>query len=385
MAPAADTQVDVHRGLIGVYFDRSSICSINGATGDLRYRGYSIHDLAEHSSFEETAYLLLKGELPTAADMQSFDLALKEARSLPADVHELIRPLHGGHPMEVLRTSISALAICDPDADDTSTEATIRKAIRAISQSAVIVAAHQRLRQRQQPVTADASLSHAANFLYMLDGNEPKAHIAELMDKDMILHAEHGSNASTFAARVVTSTKADFHAALTAAIAALSGSAHGGAAENVAKMVREVGTPDRAVDYVKAKRAAREPVMGFGHRVYRTEDPRAQHLRAGVRALSGELGRPAWFDTLEAIVAAMAPYARHGIHVNVDFYSGALYQMAGIPEDLFVPVFALGRIPGWAAQIVEQQKSNILIRPLSMYDGPEARPYVPIDRRPIST
>jgi citrate synthase len=215
----------------------------------------------------------------------------------------------------------------------------------------------------------------------MLKDERPDADVARLMDVDMILHAEHGSNASSFAARVVAGTEANLHAAITAAIAALSGPAHGGAAENVMKMAQEVGDPARAAEYVREKRASREPVMGFGHRVYRTEDPRARHMRAGVEALSRKLGQPQWYRILAALVEAMKPYARHGVNVNVDFYAGVVYYLNGIAEDLFVPIFAAGRVPGWAVQVLEQTENNILIRPLTLYNGPEARPYVPIEAR----
>ncbi len=197
----------------------------------------------------------------------------------------------------------------------------------------------------------------------------------------MILHAEHGSNASSFTARVVTGTEANLHAAITAAVAALSGPAHGGAAENVMKMALEVGDPARAADYVKQKRQNREPVMGFGHRVYRAEDPRARHMRDGVQRLSAEMGQPQWYEILQALVDAMRPYARHGVNVNVDFYAGVVYYLHGIPEDLFVPIFAVGRVPGWTVQVMEQLENNILIRPLTLYTGPEPRDYVPLEER----
>ncbi|OGN87194.1 MAG: citrate (Si)-synthase [Chloroflexi bacterium GWC2_73_18] len=375
------TEPKVHRGLIGVHFDRSSTCFIDGQAGELRYRGYSIHDLAAHSSFEEAAYLLLRGELPTRHELAAFDAELKVARSLPAPIVDIIGMVKDGHPMDVLRTAVSALAVFDPEVADTSPEATARKGVRLVSQMPMIVAAHHRIREGREPVPPDGALGHAANFLYMLKGEVPSAGVATLMDTDMVLHAEHGSNASTFTARVVTGTEANLHAAVTAAVAALSGPAHGGAAENVMKMVKEVGSAERAAEYVNAKRAAREPVMGFGHRVYRTEDPRARHLREGVRKLSAEMGQPHWYEILEAVVTAMAPYARHGIHVNVDFYAGVMYHLCGIPEDLFVPIFAVGRVPGWTAQALEQLENNILIRPLLLYEGPGPRSYVPIDQR----
>jgi len=215
----------------------------------------------------------------------------------------------------------------------------------------------------------------------MLKGEAPSTDAAALMDTDMILHAEHGTNASSFAARVVAGTGANLHAGLTAAVAALSGPAHGGAAENVMKMAQEIGDPANAAAYVKAKRKNREPIMGFGHRVYRAEDPRARHMRAGVEKLSLEMGEPKWFEILKAVEAAMQPYARLGVNVNVDFYAGVVYYLHGIPQDMFVPIFAVGRIPGWVVQVQEQYANNILIRPLTVYDGPAPRDYVPIEAR----
>jgi citrate synthase len=197
----------------------------------------------------------------------------------------------------------------------------------------------------------------------------------------MVLHAEHGSNASAFTARVVAGTDANLHAAITAAIAALSGPAHGGAAENVMRMAQEIGDPANAADYVKRKRGNREAVMGFGHRVYRAEDPRARHMRAGVEQLSKQMGQPKWYQILDALVQAMKPYARLGVNVNVDFYAGVVYFLNGIPEDLFVPIFAIGRVPGWTVQVLEQMEQNILIRPLTLYNGPAARDFVPLDKR----
>jgi citrate synthase len=372
---------DIHRGLKGVYFDRSRVCFIDGRVGELRYRGYSIHDLAEKSTFEETCHLLLKGELPTRAQLQAFAAELKAARKLPAEILELIGLVKASHPMEVLRTAVSALGAFDPDVADNSPEAILRKGIRLSSQVPMIVAAHEHIRNGRQPVAPDPSLGHAANFLYMLKGKAPSADTARLMDLDMILHAEHGSNASAFTARVVAGTEANLHAAMAAAVAALSGPAHGGAAENVMLMAQEVGEAANAAEYVKRKRANKEAVMGFGHRVYRAEDPRARHMRAGVEKLSREMGQPKWYQILEALVEAMKPYARHGVNVNVDFYAGVVYYLNGIPADLFVPIFAVGRVPGWTVQVLEQVENNILIRPLTLYNGPEARDYIPIDRR----
>ena len=374
-------KVRIHRGLKGVYFDRSDATHIDGQAGELRYYGYSIDDLAAHSSFEETASLLLHGELPSAADLAAFDEQLKQGRQLPGELYDIIRTVRSAHPMDVLRTAVSALAAFDDETADCSPEATLRKGVRLTSQVPMIVAAHHRMRNGQEPIDADADLSHAANFLYMISGEVPSEDAARLMDLDLILHAEHGSNASSFTARVVTGTDANLHAAITAAIAALSGPAHGGAAENVMHMAREIGDPAEAKDYVKAKRKNREAIMGFGHRVYRAEDPRAKHLRTGVERLSVEKGEPHWNEILKALVEAMAPYSRHGVNVNVDFYSGVIYHLHGIPQDLFVPIFAVGRVPGWTLQVLQQLDSNILIRPLLQYNGHDLREYVPLADR----
>jgi citrate synthase len=307
---------------------------------------------------------------------------LKVARELPGPIYELIGIIKSAHPMDVLRTAVSALAGFDPETSDNSREATLRKGVRLTSQVAMIVAAHARLRDGLAPVAANKELGHAANLLWMLKGEKPSHDAALLIDRDLVLHAEHGSNASSFTARVVIGTEANLHAAITAAIAALSGPAHGGAAEDVMKMAEQIGDASRAADYVREKRKAGEAVTGFGHRVYRAEDPRARHMRAGVERLSKQMGEPRWYDILQAVVQAMAPYARHGVSVNVDFYSGVVYHLLGVQRDLFVPIFAIGRVPGWVVQVLEQLENNILIRPLTLYNGPDSRSYIPIDRRP---
>jgi citrate synthase len=380
MAETAEA-IKIQRGLKGVYFDRSPCTFIDGKAGELLYRGYSIHDLAEQSSFEETAYLLLRGELPTGVQLGAFTAELQSARVLPQAIFDLIRGIKTAHPMDVLRTAVSALAAFDPETGDNSPAATLRKALRLTAQAPMVVAAHARIRRGLDPVPPAPALGHAANLLWMLKGEPPSHDAAQLIDRDLILHAEHGSNASSFAARVVIGTEANLHAAITAAIAALSGPAHGGAAEDVMKMAEEIGDPARAADYVREKRRAGVPITGFGHRVYRAEDPRARHMRAGVERLSKQMGEPRWFEILQAVVAAMQPYARHGVNVNVDFYSGVVYHLLGIERDLFVPIFAIGRVPGWIVQVNEQFENNILIRPLTLYNGPSPRPYVPLAER----
>lgn len=373
--------VKINRGLKGVYFERSGVSHIDGAKGELSYRGYSIHDLATKSTFEEVCYLLINGELPTATELTEFDSALKAARQLPDAVFDIIAACKNGHPMDVLRTAVSALAALEPDSQQTGEDAFIRNGIRLTAQVPMIIAAHEAIRNGRTPVAADPNLSHAANWLWMLKGEQPSEDAARLADVDFILHAEHGSNASSFAARVTVGTEANLHGAIVTALATLAGPAHGGAAEDVMKMVHEIGTPDKAAGYVKAKRAAREAVTGFGHRVYRAEDPRARHMRDGVRKLGEEMGAPEWYEILQAVVEAMKPYSRHGLNVNVDFYSGVIYQLHGIPMDLYVPIFAIGRMPGWIIQCLEQQRQNILIRPLTLYNGPEMRDYVALEDR----
>jgi len=373
--------VKINRGLKGVYFDRSGVSDIDGRAGTLHYRGYSIHDLATQSSFEEVAYLLTHGELPSAAELAAHDAALKAARDLPGAVHDIIRATANGHPMDVLRTAVSALAALDPASREVSEAAFLKNGLRLTAQLPVIVAAHAAIRDGRRQVAPDPGLGHAANWLWMLKGERPSEAAARLADTDFILHAEHGANASSFAARVTVSTEANLHGAIVTALATLAGPAHGGAAEDVMRMGEEIGAPEDAAAYVRAKRAAGEAVTGFGHRVYRTEDPRARHMRAGVARLSAEMGNPRWFAILQAVVAAMQPYARHGLNVNVDFWSGAIYQLHGIPMDLYVPIFAIGRMPGWVTQCLEQLRGNILIRPLTLYNGPAPRPYLPVGQR----
>ena len=373
--------VKIHRGLVGVYFDRTKTTYINGKEGILEYCGYNIHDLAENSTFEETAYLLLNGKLPNQSELDQFNTNLINSRSIPPKIIDIIRSIKDAHPMDVLRTSVSALSTFDEDAADKSYEATMRKGIRLTSQVPTIVMAHNAIRNDKEPIEPSKSLSHAANFLYMLDGQPPSESSAKLMDKDFIVHADHGSNASAFAARVCAGTQADLHSAITTGISVLSGPSHGGAAENVMKMVKDVESPDKAKDYVTNLLKNKKRVMGFGHRVYKSQDPRAGHLREGVEKLSHEKGEPEWYEILVAVMDAMKPYQRRGINVNVDFFAGVIYHLLGIPTDLFVPIFAVGRIPGWTIQVLEQYEHNILLRPLLEYTGEHQQEYIPIEER----
>ena len=377
----SEDEIKIHRGLNNVYFDRTKTTYINGKEGVLEYRGYNIHDLAEKSSFEEVSYLLLYGKLPTITELEEFNSSLKSSRNIPGEVIDIIKSLKNSHPMDVLRTAVSALSSFDEEAGDKSYDATMRKGIRLTSQVPTIVMAHNSLRNDKDPVEPSKELSHAANFIYMLNGETPTESTSTLMDKDFIVHADHGSNASAFAARVCAGTQADLHSAITTGISVLSGPSHGGAAENVMKMVKEVGSPDNAKDYVINLQKSGERVMGFGHRVYKAEDPRAAQLREGVKFLSEEKGDPSWYEILVAVMDAMKPYQRRGIYANVDFFAGVIYHLLGIPTDLFVPIFAVGRIPGWTIQVLEQYDNNILLRPLLSYTGEHKQEYIPIENR----
>ena len=377
----SEDEIKIHRGLNNVYFDRTKTTYINGKEGILEYRGFNIHDLAEKSSFEEVSYLLLYGKLPSISELKSFNSSLKNSRNIPGEIIDIIKSLKDSHPMDVLRTAVSALSSFDEEAGDKSYDATLRKGIRLTSQVPTIVMAHNSLRNGKDPVEPSKELSHAANFIYMLNGEAPTESTSTLMDKDFIVHADHGSNASAFAARVCAGTQADLHSAITTGISVLSGPSHGGAAENVMKMVKEVGSPDNAKDYVINLQKSGERVMGFGHRVYKAEDPRAAQLREGVRFLSEEKGDPSWYEILVAVMDAMKPYQRRGIYANVDFFAGVIYHLLGIPTDLFVPIFAVGRIPGWTIQVLEQYDNNILLRPLLSYTGEHEQEYIPIENR----
>jgi citrate synthase len=376
------SDVEIKRGLKDVYFATSEASFIDGNIGKLLYRGYNIDDLARNSTFEETVYLLLYGKLPTAKELSDFDAQLRANRHLPREVLQVIDMVKASHPMDVLRTAISALAAFDPETADNSPEATLRKGLRLTAQAPTIVAAHDRLRQRKAALEPNPQLGHAANFLYMLFGKDPDPEEAKLIDLDFVLHAEHGSNASAFAARVTASTLADLHCAVTSGVATLKGPWHGGAAEAVMKMALEIGTPERAADYARGLLESGGRIMGFGHRVYRAEDPRARHMRDRSKWLAERKGEPRWYQILEELERAMQPYAAKGICVNVDFYAGSVYYLLGVAEDLFIPIFAMGRVPGWTLQVMEQFADNILLRPLTEYVGPMDVPYVPLkDRR----
>ncbi len=369
------------RGLKDVVLDTTQSSFIDGERGVLLYRGYNIHDLAANSSFEEVCYLLLHGALPKKDELEAFRKRLLSQRALPPQVIDVIHLVKDAHPMDVLRTAVSALSAYDPDTADNSRAANLRKSERLTAQFPTIVAAHERIRRGEKPLDPRSDLSHAANFLYMLTGSEPSQEAVDAIDLDFLLHAEHGANASAFAARVTASTLSDMHSAITTAVGTLKGPLHGGAAEAVMKMSLEIGDPSHAGDYVRKHLDAGGRIMGFGHRVYRAEDPRARHMREKSRTLGERLGHPEWYGILQAVEKEMERYQSRGIFVNVDFYAGSVYHLLGIPEDLFVPIFAIGRIPGWCIEILEQFDNNMLIRPLLQYVGPKDLEYTPIEKR----
>jgi citrate synthase len=372
-------------GLRDVVAAPSSICFIDGDKGILNYSGYNIHELAEHSTFEEVVYLLWNGRLPKRRELDELNSALIDNRRLPAELIALIKSFpRDVVPMDALRTAVSALSFYDPDRGDNSLEGNRRKAIRLTAQIASVVAAIDRIRHGQLPLDPNPKLSHAANFLYMLNGKEPLDVEARAFDIALILHADHEFNASTFAARVTAGTLADLYAAITSAVGALSGPLHGGANEQVMRMLVEIGSFEKVDNYVNQKLAAGEKIMGIGHAVYRTEDPRATHLRKMSKEIGKRQGDTKWFDMsyrIEELVVAEMTKKQKPIRPNVDFYSASTYYMLGIPIDLYTPIFAVSRISGWTAHVLEQYANNKLIRPRSEYTGEMELKYITIDRR----
>ncbi|MBW4043597.1 MAG: citrate synthase [Acidobacteria bacterium] len=370
------------KGLEGIVAANSGICWIDGDAGVLAYRGIDIHELAEKSTFEETAYLLWHGKLPTQAELADFTGKLADARQIDPKVVELLKSLpKSATPMEVLRTAVSALSMYDADEKAVDHDSNVRKSFALTAQIPMIVAMFDRIRKGREIVAADKSLSHAANFLWMLNGEKPSETATRAFDVALILHADHELNASTFAARVIAATLSDVHSAVTGAIGALKGPLHGGANEAVMRMLFAI---DKAgadpVEYVKEMLAQKKKVSGFGHRVYHTEDPRATHLRK----MSEDLGRAAnnakWFEMSRKVELFVKEEKK--LNANVDFYSASTYTTLGIDLDLFTPIFAISRIAGWAAHIIEQLDDNRLIRPRAEYIGPEyPAKYVPMDRR----
>ena len=367
-------------GLRGVVAASSSIGDVNGEKGELIYQGINIHDLANNSTFEEVVFLLWNGRLPSRAELDELKGNIAASYELHPAVLDLMgRFPKGAEPMDSLRTVVSTLAFYDKNASDTSREASVRTATRLTAQFPVIVAALDRLRNGQEPVQANPELNIATNFLYMLKGEMPSPEDAHVLDVALILQADHELNASTFTARVVAGTLANMYAAVTAAIGALSGPLHGGANTNVMKMLLEIGDVENTEQYVKDALAAKRKLMGFGHAVYKTEDPRATNFRRFSKELAGRSGNPKWYEMSLKVEEVIK--REKGLFPNVDFFSASTFYMMGIPLDLYTPIFAVSRISGWTGHILEQYANNKLIRPRAEYVGPRDVPYVPIDER----
>ena len=381
--PIQKSKVELRKGLKDVHFDRTKTAFIDGKKGTLLYCGFNIHDLAEKSTFEETSYLLLYGSLPNRSELDKFDTELRSGRELPDDILRIIHEIKHAHPMDVLRTSVSAMSSLDHDVLNMSKDAVLKKGVRLIASVPSIVAAHHRIRNGDLPINPNPTLPHAANFLSMLFGIEPNMEDSRLVDKDFILHAEHGVNASTFAARVAASTSADYYSTITAAISVLKGIKHGGAAEGVINMTQAIGSEENAPQYVEQVLANGGRIMGFGHPVYKAVDPRSLHLKAEAEKLAHRKNEPRWFSILQAVTEtkALKKRAKLGINPNVDFWAGAIYSLLGIPDDLFVPLFAIGRMPGWTAHVLEQYSKRDILRPRLEYVGEHDLPYVPIEKR----
>ena len=367
-------------GLRGVAAASSSISDVNGEKGELIYQGYNIHDLAKHSTFEEVIFLLWNKRLPTASELARLEQSLRAAYAVPTELIDLMKQFpHEADPIDVLRTVISALEFYDPNSRDISRETSIQTAARLTAQFPTIVAAADRIRRGLEPVAPDSSLTIAANFLYMLRGEQPSDHDARVFDVCLILHADHELNASTFTARVVAGTLADMYACVTAAIGALSGPLHGGANTNVMRTLLEIGSLENVEPYVKQALSEKRKMMGFGHAVYKTEDPRATHLRQFSKEMGEANGDSKWYEMSRKVEEVMK--REKGLYPNVDFYSASAYYSMGIPLDLYTPIFAVSRISGWTGHILEQYADNKLIRPRAEYIGSRDLVYAPIDQR----
>ncbi len=370
------------RGLAGVTALESSICFIDGDKGELLYRGYDIDDLARNTTFEEVAYLLWKGELPTQSQLDELTAQLQAERTVPPDLLDHLRhhTPADAEPMAAMRTALSMLAAYDDESEDMSPEANYRKSIRLTAKLPTLVAAFDRIRKGKEVVAPLQEGSTAYDFLYMLNGERPGPAAEEIMDAALVLHAEHSLNASTFAARVIGSTLADIYSAVTGAMGALKGPLHGGANIEVMETLLALdASGETAQDYVDRKLGAKEKIMGIGHRVYKTLDPRATILRELLRGLSEEKGETKWLEMSDTIRSTVKE--RKGLDANVDFYSASVYYLLGIETDLYTPIFAISRMTGWTAHLLEQWADNALIRPRAQYTGPRGLTVTPIAER----
>jgi citrate synthase len=368
------------KGLEGIIAASTAISMIDGQNGRLFYRGLDINELAAKSTFEETTALLWYGNLPTEAQLQSFNQKFVDNRVIPNEILALMMAMpKKTAAMEVLRTAVSALSPYDPEDLDNSLEANVHKSIRLTASMPTIVAAWENIRNGQWPVMPTRHLSHAANFLYMLTGKEPDPRAAKVLDTCLILHADHGLNASTFSSRITASTLSDLHSAIVSAIGTLKGPLHGGANEQVMRMLLEIGDLARTDQYIRGMFSGKKKIMGFGHRVYKADDPRAAWLQRLSHELAEATGQPRWYQISERVRELVQ--SQKELPVNVDFYSASVYYTLGIPIDLFTPIFAISRVAGWTAHVYEQYSDNRLIRPESEYIGPMDVQYTPIAER----
>ena len=380
MTTKANASTATTTGLRGVAVGTSSISDVNGEKGELIYQGYNIHDLAEHSTFEEVIFLLWNKRLPNRTELTELEQSLRASYTVPAELIDLMKQFpREADPIDVLRTAISALEFYDANARDISRETSIKTAIRLTAQFPTIVAAADRMRRGLEVIQPDPRLSIAANFLYMLRGEKPSERETRIFDVCLILHADHELNASTFTARVVAGTLADMYAAVTAAIGALSGPLHGGANTAVMKTLLEIGSVENVEPFIKKALTDKRKIMGFGHAVYKTEDPRATHLRKFSKEMGEAGGDSRWYEMSRKVEGEML--SQKGLYPNVDFFSASTYYMMGIPLDLYTPIFAVSRISGWTGHILEQYADNKLIRPRAEYVGARDLPYVQIEER----
>ncbi len=380
MTTESPKESTVAKGLKGIMAADSFVCLVNGTEGKLLYRGYNIDDLAEQSSFEEVSYLLLNGQLPTQSELQKFQSQLAENSSLNEHETAFLQSLPKDVvPMSALRSVVSVSGLYDPDSDDLSEEGAYQLAVRLTAKMATFVAAIHRIRRGESLIAPKPELGFAGNFMFMINGREPTADEAKAMDLILILHAEHGFNASTFTARVIIATLPDLYSAVTGAVGALKGKLHGGANTEVLKTLQKLGSVEAIAPWVKSVRENKGKFMGFGHAVYQTADPRAKHLKELSRRLGLEKGEPLWYDMSVEIEKQVT--AAIGKNCNVDFYSASLQHYMGIPGELFTCIFAASRIAGWCAHILEQLADNKIIRPSAHYVGPQDVEYVPIEKR----
>ena len=367
-------------GLEGVIAAESEICFIDGEEGILAYQGYDIHTLAENATFEEVVFLLWNGRLPRQAELDALKATLVEMRPIPARTTDFLGGVKQAAPMDVLRTAVSMLSLDDPEARDMAPEANLHKAQKLMAKTATIVTSFDRLRNGKEIIQGDPKLGLAANFLYTLTGRRPDGVMERAFDIALILHADHEFNASTFAGRVTAATLSDIYSAATSAIGALKGPLHGGANEDVIRLLLEAGSPNRAMQMIRDRLAKKMKIPGFGHRVYRTEDPRATHLRAMSEELGRRTGHIELYETSRMIEQLLKDMKN--LNANVDFYSASTYYSLGIPIDLFTPIFAVSRMSGWTAHILEQYRNNRLIRPRADYKGaPVGKAWIPISQR----